>query len=556
MAILTELKRRHVFQVVLAYAIAGWVVVEAADVLLPGLGVPAWVGRVVSWAYVLGFVPVALLAWIFEWTAEGLKRDLGLSGPEPGENSIAVLPFLNLSDDEANAYFSDGISEELLNLLARIPELKVISRTSAFAFRDQKLELTEIAKRLNVAHILEGSVRKAGDRVRITAQLIKARGDYHLWSETWDRTLDDIFRIQDEIAARVVEKLKLDLLGTVPETREIDPDTYALYLQARHLARQNDEESLRKAVVLYKRALQLEERFPEAWGGLARTYNNQVSNGLLPSREGFRLAGEAARKAVEIDPGFASAWARLGWITMRMEGDFVTAAGHIQKALDLEPTHPIVVGIAGLLLKNLGRLEEAIPLNEYLVSRDPVYPVGHYNLALVYLYAGHLNKAMVSFERTRRLTSQHFGANFGLALTWLRMNEPRRALEAIENETVKLYRSQGRAMICHDLGDAAGSDAALAALIDGYGDERAYEIALVHAYRGDVDRAFEWLETAHQRHGNGAFAELLSDSFFSNLHDDARWLPFLAKIGRSPDQLAGLKLNFDPSRYRAETGAA
>ena len=180
MSVLTELKRRHVVRVLIAYAIAGWVVVEGVDVIFPGLGMPAWVGSVVTWAYVLGFVPVAVLAWIFEWTPEGLQRDFGLSGPMPEENSIAVLPFVNMSDDPGNTYFSEGISEELLNLLAKIPELHVAARTSSFSFKGESIDIPSAAGRLNVANILEGSVRKVGDRVRITVQLVNAASGYHL----------------------------------------------------------------------------------------------------------------------------------------------------------------------------------------------------------------------------------------------------------------------------------------------------------------------------------------------------------------------------------------
>jgi TolB-like protein len=197
MSIFKEAKRRHVFRVLVAYAIAGWVIVEGADVLFPGLGIPDSGVRIVAWSYVLGFLPIAVMAWVFQWTPEGLKRDFGLVGPVAPDHSIVVLPFVNMSDDPYTEYFSDGLAEELLTLLTKIPELKVISHSSSFAFKGQNLQTSEVAKRLHVANVLEGSVRKAGDKVRVSAQLVRAEDNSTLWSETWNRTLDDIFVIQE-----------------------------------------------------------------------------------------------------------------------------------------------------------------------------------------------------------------------------------------------------------------------------------------------------------------------------------------------------------------------
>ena len=228
------------------------------------------------------------------------------------EKSIAVLPFVNMSEDKEQEYFSDGISEELLNLLAKIPQLQVTARTSSFAFKGKEIGVPEIARTLHVAHVLEGSVRKAGNSVRITAQLIKAGTDTHLWSQTYDRKLDDIFAVQDEIAADVVKQLKVTLLGAAPKARTTDPEAYALYLQAVQLGRQFTAEAFQQSDALYRKVLAIDPRYAPAWDGLARNFGSETSQGLLSSKEGYAQAREAATKALAIDPDYAPAHARLG----------------------------------------------------------------------------------------------------------------------------------------------------------------------------------------------------------------------------------------------------
>jgi TolB-like protein len=301
MSLFEELKRRNVFRVGAAYVVVGWLIIQVVETIFPIYGIAeSWI-RLVITVLAIGLIPLLIFAWAFELTPEGLKKESDVDRTQSiaphtgkkldrtimvvlalalvyfavdkfvlnpqreaavqeqvavqveeaiqqgrtealvesyGDKSIAVLAFQDMSQDKDQEYLSDGIAEELLNLLAKIPDLRVISRSSAFSFKGQNLELTEIAERLNVAHILEGSVRKAGNKVRITAQLIEARSDTHLWSETYDRELDDIFAIQDEISATVVAQLKITLLGEAPKTVEINSEAYALFLQARHLGQQ------------------------------------------------------------------------------------------------------------------------------------------------------------------------------------------------------------------------------------------------------------------------------------------------------------------------------
>src|SRR5438552_14215297 len=266
------------------------------------------------------------------------------------ENSIAVLPFVDLSAGKDQEYFSDGISEELLNLLAKIPQLQVTARTSSFSFKGKEVAVPEIARTLHVAHVLEGSVRKAGNSVRITAQLIKAGTDTHLWSQTYDRKLDDIFAIQDEIAADVVKQLKVTLLGVVPKARTTDPEAYALYLQAVQLGRQNTAEAFQQSDALYRKALAIDPRYAPAWAELARNFGNETNQGLLPGKEGFAQAREAAVKALAIDPDYAPAHANLGWIAMNGDNDLAAAAKHYERALALDPADLNILGNGARLL--------------------------------------------------------------------------------------------------------------------------------------------------------------------------------------------------------------
>ena len=288
------------------------------------------------------------------------------------EKSIAVLPFVNMSEDKTNEYFSDGISEELLNLLAKIPQLQVTARTSSFAFKGKEIGIPEIARTLHVAHVLEGSVRKAGNSVRITAQLVKAGTDTHLWSQTYDRKLDDIFAVQDEIAADVVKQLKVTLLGAAPKARTTDPEAYALYLQAVQLGRQSTAEALQQSDALYRKVLAIDPRYAPAWAGLAVNFASEPDLGLLSNKDGYAQAREAATKALAIDPEYAPAHAWLGAIAADRDNDLADAARHFGRALALDPADLSVLEGSAPFLESLGRLDEALALDEALVRRDPV----------------------------------------------------------------------------------------------------------------------------------------------------------------------------------------
>ena len=588
-----ELKRRRVFRVMAVYGAVAFVILQVADIALPGLGLPEWTITLILTLTLLGFPFAIVLAWAFDMTPEGVQRTadatpgeltqiisapasqrwpagvlalVGMtallagawyvgrqSAPDaaadplaaaapvagPPSASIAVLPFADMSPDKDQDYFSDGISEELLNLLAKIPGLQVASRTSAFSFKGESVEIPEIARRLNVAHVLEGSVRKAGSQVRVTAQLIDARSDTHLWSQTWDRSLDDIFAIQDEIAAEVVEQLKVTLLGAAPAVAETDPEAYALYLQARQLGRQVTVEGLEQSVALYLQALEIDPDYTAAWAGLARAYNMQVLSGLRPPFE-VRLGREATNRALAIDPEYADAYASLAWIAINFDVDAAAAVRYYQRALALDPANPDIIADAAVLARNLGRLDEAIALLNYSGARDPVNALVHQSMGAAYLWAGRLDEAIESYRTALNLVPGRISAQYGIGTAFLLKGEPEQALAAFAlEEGDEEYRVKGTALALHDLGRAAEFDSTFSELRDKWGGRWPSEVAHVYAWTGDADAAFEWLEKAVLQNEDGLNTQFLQP-FYVPIHDDPRWAAFRERTGTSEEQLAAI----------------
>jgi TolB-like protein/Tfp pilus assembly protein PilF len=456
------------------------------------------------------------------------------------EKSIAVLPFVNMSDDKANEFFSDGISEELLNLLAKIPQLQVTARTSSFSFKGKEVAIPEIARTLHVANVLEGSVRKAGKSVRITAQLIKAGTDTHLWSQTYDRKLDDIFAVQDEIAADVVKQLKVTLLGAAPKARTTDPEAYALYLQAKQLGRQASAEAFKQSDTLFRKVLAIDPRYAPAWAGLAENFYHEADQGLLPAKEGYSQAREAANKALAIDPEYAPAHAQLGFIAMYGDNDLAAAAQHLTHALAFDPADLDVLRTSASLVASLGRLDEALALDEAVVRRDPVNVTALYNLGYDQRMAGRLDAAIASFRTVLSLALGQGRAHANLGVALLLKGDAKGGMAEIEQETSEVWKMIDLPMAYHALGHKADSDAALAALIAKCEKDGPYNIAYVYAFRGEADKAFEWLDKAVE-YGDTGIGEIVTENLFDKIHADPRWLPFLRKIGKAPEQLAKIE---------------
>jgi TolB-like protein/class 3 adenylate cyclase/thioredoxin-like negative regulator of GroEL len=461
------------------------------------------------------------------------------------DNSIAVLPFVDMSQAKDQGYFSDGISEELLNMLAKIPQLHVAARTSSFSFKGKDVEITEIARQLHVAHVLEGSVRRSGDQLRITAQLIRAAEGYHLWSETYDRKMDDIFKIQDEIAGEVVKELKVKLLGAAPRVRTTDPKAYALFLQARELGRQANAEAFEKSDALYRQTLEIDPRYTPAWDELAANFSNKAAMGLLSTQEGLARAREATEKALAIDPDHAPAHAMLGWIAMYLDNDLALAARHLERALAIDPTDVRVLGSAGAFLGNIGRLDEALVLDQVAVRRDPVNVTRLFNLALCQHLSGRYDASIASYRTVLSLSPTRGGAHALLGQALILKGDAPAGLAEIEQEKSEPFRLISLPLAYCALGRRADADATLTTLIAKYERDWPCQIAAAYAFCGDADKSFEWLEksVAYQDAG---LAEIVSQDLFEKIHSDPRWLPFLRKIGKAPEQLAKIEFKIPP----------
>jgi len=460
MNLFEELKRRNVFKAALVYIIAGWVVMQVVDVMFPALHLPEWTVTLVAALMIIGFPFVLILSWVYELTPEGLKleRDVeaadsitpqtsrklnylivgllavaiglllfnrfmptrgtveppapsddvvtGVTGSD-GLTSVAVLPFVNMSDDPGNEYFSDGLSEELINVLVRIKGLRVPSRTSSFAFKDENIAISEIAQQLKVNHILEGSVRKAGDTVRITAQLIDVGTDTHLWSETYDRQLEDIFAIQEEIAGNIVEALQ-ETLGADQEVSVApltdDMEAYQLYLRGRHLFSQR---SVGPAIDLLSRAVELDPEFAEAWSSLASVHvASPPYDPSIDPQQARVEAKSAADRAIALKQDLARPYAVLAVLATH-DLDWLQAEQELKTALSLNPSDPTVRFWYGAWLSELGYFEEGQAHLLQALEQDPVSGVMHRWVAWSYIFMGDFDSGAAYAQRARELGDAH-----------------------------------------------------------------------------------------------------------------------------------------------------
>ena len=456
MSLFTELKRRNVFRVGIAYIVAGWVLVEAATLLLDVFGAPEWSSQLLVGVLALGF-PIALIfAWAFELTPEGLKREsevdrsdsithetakrldlvtIGLliaaialvvadrfvferpvvsaqTAPQVSDSgekvSIAVLPFVNMSGDEENEYFSDGISEELLNLLARIDQFDVASRTSSFSFKGDETPIPEIAGQLGVRHILEGSVRKQPGRVRITAQLIDAASDRHLWSETYDRELSDIFAIQDEIATQITAALReeLGIALDAGNARDQQPtqnmEAYELYLQGRELWLKRGQANLELAMERLQSAVELDPTFIDAWAQLAATYTVYPNWSDAPNDPWQRLAEGTARLTIGLAPKTALAHAVIGSVQYE-EGDFMEAYSQMAEAREADPKSVTFQLWSMEMALVLGHVNSAEHFFRAAIDRDPLSPRAYLVGAWLANTRGDSERAVELEQRARQL---------------------------------------------------------------------------------------------------------------------------------------------------------
>jgi serine/threonine protein kinase/TolB-like protein len=477
-------------------------------------------------------VLVAVLAVVAAfWLGRGGRGPAGTAA-QPGTPSIAVLPFVNMSSDKEQEYFSDGLSEELLNDLAKIPGLRVAARTSSFQFKGKTEDLRTVGEKLNVGTILEGSVRKEGQRVRITAQLIKVADGFHLWSETYDRELKDVFAVQDEIARSVAGSLKVALLGgktAPPSPSGTNTDAYNAYLQGRYFYERRSKENLEKAIGYYEQAVKLDSGYALAWVGLAVARSSQADGGYLPSKDGYEKAREASERALALDPNLAEAHAEMGWIKASYDWDWAGADASYQRALALEPGNATVVRRAAELAANLGRFEEALAQDRRAVELDPLSVPTHIYLGEHAYRAGRLEEAEAAFKKALELNPERPFSHTGLSLVYLAQAHPQEALAEAEREPDPFFRLGGQALAYHDLGRKKEADAALAEFVAKYHAEGAFQIAELYAVRGEADKAFEWLERSYAQRDPG-LAQMKGDPPLKSLEGDPRYAAFLKKM--------------------------
>jgi len=573
----SRLRRRKVVQLGIAYAAGAWGFLQGLAYVSSLLEWPAQLQKLTGLALLIGLPVVLVLAWFHGdrghrrvtrtelailtllfllggglfWRYQHVSETARVATPPApiapaavltNDKSIAVLPFVNMSSDPEQEYFSDGLSEELLNLLAQVPQLRVIARTSSFSFKGKEADIAEIARRLNVTHVLEGSVRKSGDTLRITAQLIRTADSSHLWSRTYDRPVTDVFAVQDEIAAAVVNELKIKLLNAAPKAKTTDPKAYALFLQAREIGRQFTEAGFEQSNSLYQQSLALDPGYAPAWEGLASNYCNQAFSGLRPIDEAIKLAREATNKALALEPTSALAYSRLSWIASSYDLDMSTAAQHLQHALALDPANADILTEAGYLARRLGRLDQAIAIGEHQITLDPINPYGHEVMAYSYRFAGRLDDAIATLRTLLSLSPDYLAGHEGIGELLLQKGDASGALSEIQLEVLNGMRLAGLSMAHHALGQKAESDAALAELIEKYGSGYSFNIAYVLAFRGEADRSFEWLNKAVEYH-DLYLSAVAVHPMFANLHSDPRWLPFLRRIGMAPERLAAIKFD-------------
>jgi TolB-like protein len=595
----SELKRRNVYKVAVAYAVVAWLLLQAASIFLPAFDAPPWVMKIFIIVIILGF-PVALIfSWAFEITPEGIKLE---SEIEPSESikrrtgrkivavtialavvtagllafslfrtksttpsttrapimnkSVAVLAFANLSDDKGSEYFSDGISEELLTVLQKIPGLHVAARTSAFSFKGKNATAQEIGQKLGVAHLVEGSVRKAGDVVRIAARLTRTDTGEQLWSENFTRELKDVFVVQTELAQTIVGQVSGQLTNDAAnpaakaaiqaEVRAAERggtknvEAHQHYLQGRFYSNRGSEKSAGEALVEYQRAVELDPSFALAWAGLAHTHVWYCGYSSEIERAGYddhlARAREAAARALAIEPNLPEALLARSKIQLNFDFDWNGASETLRTALALAPADPELVTAAGTLALARGNTTRAIELYRQAVALDPVNPSPRLWLAFILGVTGRLAEARAEYPRVVELIPAAPWSHAGLGLAFMVKGKFEEAAVAAQDDAAEWTRLYVVAMARWGQKRIPEADAALARLTEGFADTAAYLVADVYGYRGDKDRAFEWLERA-RRQRDGSLGFMRCDPFLANLREDPRWDVFLRKMGLADDQL-------------------
>jgi len=463
-------------------------------------------------------------------------QELAAQNPAPAattDRSIAVLPFVDMSEEHDQEYFSDGLSEELIERLSHSPDLKVIARTSSFYFKGKQATIGEIANTLNVNHVLEGSVRKSGNALRITAQLIRAADGTHMWSQTYDRNLSDIFKVQSEIAGTVAQALKatLNSAGEGTPKKETSAEAYNLLLEGNFFSGRHTKADSNRAIEFYKRALGIDSDYALAWAKMASVYVRQAGNAWIPSsQEGIEKARELVQHALRLNPDLPEAHRILGQIYEVFDWDFHAAQAELGRVRDLNPDDlSAAASLAKLTAGRYGRLDPEITVYRRIITRDPLDADAHIQLAWSLLRAGRYEESVAASRQLVLINPSYAGGYNLLALGLLYLGRTDEALAAMQMESDEEFRLSAAPIVYWALGRQAESNAALSELETKYADGASVDIAEAHAYRGETDFAFHWLDRAYRQHDSGMF-EVRTDPLLQNLRKDPRYQAVLVKM--------------------------
>jgi TolB-like protein/lipoprotein NlpI len=572
----TELKRRNVYKVAVAYAVISWLLIQAASILLPTFEAPSWVMKAFVVLLALGFILAVFVSWAFEATPQGLKRtgdvsrevaatlptwsarkfavfvtiiallavgllalDILRRKPTPAsatrseraapQKSIAVLPLLNESGDPKDEYFSDGLSEELIAALAQITELKVIGRSSSFRFKDRQEETKTIGEKLGVATLLEGTVRKQGERVRIVAELINAADGIELWTRTFDRELKDIFAVQQEIAAAVASSLKATLLGADHRlaANPKSAEAHNAYLQGHYYFQRRNLDDYRKAVDHYEEAIRLDPDYALAYAERSEAWT-LIGDLTGEGKTAWPKARTDAEKAVAIAPALAEAHAALGWVRFFTEWRFAEGLDELKRAKELAPANPTANDLLARMIVYVGKPQDAEKQARQAVETDPLAFPPQNNLGRILWYEGKLDEADAAARKAAELQPNSASSRRWQVLVAIKRGDSETALREAQLEPDASYRRFELAVAQYARGDRNAADAALADLI-AHNQGLDYQVAQVYAVRGEKEKAIEWLQIAFDHRDTGMLA-LLVDPLLNSLRDDPRYKALIAKM--------------------------
>jgi TolB-like protein len=578
MSFFSELKRRNVYKVAIAYAVVGWLLVQVATQVFPFLEIPNWAIRLIILLVAIGFPIALVIAWAFELTPEGLKRtedvelppgsgsknrtwiyvaligaalSVGLffigrytagGHPTPRQSaaaiapqkSIAVLPLLNESGDPGDEYFSDGLSEELIAALGQIRNLKVIGRSSSFRFKDRKEEPKTIGEKLGVSTLLEGTVRKQGSKVRIVAELINAADGTELWSRIFDRELKDIFAVQTEIAQAVAASLELTLLGTkdapAASASTQNADAHNAYLQGHFYFARRNVEDYRKAISFFDEAIRIDPDYALAYAERAEAWTFIGDLNPEEKKKAWAAARRDAEKAVAVGANLAEAHAALGWVRFFSERKFAEGLAELKRARELAPANPTANDLLARVLIYVYQLAEAEKLARQAIEVDPLAFLARGNLARILLAEGKLDEADAEARKSAELQPAGAGSHRWQVVAAVLRGDGETALREAQLEPNEGYHRFELALAYYARGDRAAADAALADMVANDRNLLAYQIAEVYAWRGETDKAFEWLQISYDNHDTGLLS-LLIDPLMRGLRSDPRYKIMVEKVG-------------------------